>query len=157
MGIVRLARGTHWIRVVAVLGTLFSNSVRALFLKRRQRGVRLVLLEQVRLALVYVQAGLDAEYAWRQTGRSALEFRHIPQDSPSDIRAWLHCVRDLHAAGAPVGEVLEALADYLESELHLELERHVESAPKLAQILLMVFFAPGAFFVLLYPWLAALW
>lgn len=75
---------------------------------------------------------------------------------PPDIRAWLGVLQELWQSGAPVRETLAAFAGYLETGLTLELERHLEGIPQKAQILLLVFFAPGAFFILLFPWISAL-
>lgn len=75
---------------------------------------------------------------------------------PPDIAAWLGVLQELWQSGAPVRDTLDAFASYLEAGLTLELERHLESIPQKAQILLLIFFAPGAFFILLFPWISAL-
>lgn|GEM_PF-6295367 len=75
---------------------------------------------------------------------------------PPDISAWLRVLQELWQSGAPVRDTLDAFASYLEGGLTLELERQLESIPQKAQILLLIFFAPGAFFILLFPWISAL-
>lgn len=109
------------------------------------------------MALAYLASGLDAEFAWKKAaGEPRLTpWRDDPTD-PADVRAWLACLRELHATGAPLRETITAFATHLEESLNLDLDRHVESAPRKAQVALLVFFAPGAFFVLLYPWLRSL-
>jgi hypothetical protein len=98
--------------------------------------------------LVCLESGTDA-------GFLTVRWRPIAGDPP-DIQAWLGVLQELWLSGAPVRATLGAFAGYLEAGLSLELERHLEGIPQKAQILLLIFFAPGAFFILLFPWISAL-
>lgn len=66
-------------------------------------------------------------------------------------RLWFQVFSELYSAGAPMKDVVLSAAEFLRKEHGREVELHCQSFPRRAQIYLLLFFLPPAFFLLFAP------
>jgi hypothetical protein len=124
------------------------------------------------MASLYVSVGFDLAYAWSKTlenlhddfQKDFCEWANVKEDSFSrfllsaadsipygEWKVWFESLHELYMGGLAQREFLEAFSENLQEEQSRELETHVRTLPQKINILLILFFLPPVFFLLMAP------
>lgn len=140
---------------------------------RQRRRVRRDLSRFLEVISLYLEVGYDFASAWdgasQQIG-SGLDplaaqvlhlgegesfsghLEHLAATYPIEShRLWFSVFSELYGSGAAMKDIVFAAGDVLRKEHLREIDLHCAAYPRQAQILLLLFFLPPAFFLLFAP------